>query len=146
MNKEWDLSPLYEGIHTQRFQQDLKTLRQTVADYNAFAAALPEDRAAGIRGALELQEKLYALAGPMFEYCSLRSAVNTSDGEALDSMSALQKLLSEAEYMSDIIELMRSTYPNTIKKGRSSIWASIILSEKQLLIAIQQINNTNRKI
>ena len=96
MNKEWDLSPLYEGIHTQRFQQDLKTLRQTVADYNAFAAALPEDRAAGIRGALELQEKLYALAGPMFEYCSLRSAVNTSDGEALDSMSALQKLLSDS--------------------------------------------------
>ncbi|MBR4194492.1 MAG: M3 family oligoendopeptidase [Oscillospiraceae bacterium] len=95
MNKEWDLSPLYTGIDTEEFQNDLLALRETVAAYNAFAAALPEDRAAGIRGALELQEKLWQLAAPMFEYASLRSAVNTSDGEALDTLSRLQKLLSD---------------------------------------------------
>ncbi|MBR6120124.1 MAG: M3 family oligoendopeptidase [Oscillospiraceae bacterium] len=95
MNKEWDLSPLYTGIDTEKFQNDLRAAAETVAEYNAFAAALPEDRAAGIRRALELQEKLYSLAGPMFEYCSLRSAVNTSDSEALDTMSRLQKLFSD---------------------------------------------------
>ena len=96
MNKEWDLSPLYTGIDTEKFQKDLKAAADTVAEYNAFAAALPEDRAAGLRRGLELQEKLYSLAGPMFEYCSLRSAVNTSDGEALDTMSRLQKLFSDS--------------------------------------------------
>ena len=95
MNKEWDLSPLYAGIDTEKFQNDLKVATELVAAYNDFAAALPEDRAVGIRRALELQEKLYSLAGPMFEYCSLRSAVNTSDGEALDAMSRLQKLFSD---------------------------------------------------
>ena len=95
MNKEWDLSPLYEGIDTEKFQNDLKAAAKTVAEYNAFAAELPEDRAVGLRRGLELQEKLNSLAVPMFEYCSLRSSVNTSDGEALDTISRLQKLFSD---------------------------------------------------
>lgn len=96
MNKEWDLSPLYEGIDTAKFQDDLNALSKTVADYNAFAAALPdENRGEIIRQALELQEKLTRLAWPMLGYVSLRSSVNTSDSEALDMMSRLQKLLSD---------------------------------------------------
>ena len=95
MNKEWDLSPLYEGFDTEKFQNDLKTLTETVETVNSFAAALPADRAVGIRKGLELQEKLNELAAPMFEYASLRSAVNTSDGEALDTLSRLEKLMSD---------------------------------------------------
>ncbi|MBQ1372473.1 MAG: peptidase M3, partial [Oscillospiraceae bacterium] len=95
MNKEWDLSPLYAGIDSAKYQEDLKTLTQAVADYNAFAAAMPEDRGAAIHRALELQERLTELVRPMFEYASLRSSVNTSDSEALDTLSCLQKLMSE---------------------------------------------------
>ena len=95
MNKEWDLSPLYDGIDTEKFQNDFRALTETVAACNAFAANMPEDRGAAIRGALELQEKMWSLAAPMFEYASLRSAVNTSDSEALDTLSRLQKLLSD---------------------------------------------------
>ena len=96
MNKEWDLTPLYPGIDSEKFQNDLKALTETVAVYNAFAADLPEaDRGAVIRRGLELQERLMTLAGPMFEYASLRSSVNTADGEALDTLSRLQKLLSD---------------------------------------------------
>ena len=95
MYREWDLTPLYQGIDTEQFQSDLKALTETVADYNAFAADLPEDRGAAIHGALERQERLMALAVPMFDYASLRSAVNTADNEALDTLSRLQKLLSD---------------------------------------------------
>ena len=95
MNKEWDLTPLYTGIDTAKFQDDLKALTQTVAEYNSFAAALPADRGAAIHRALELQEQLAALAAPMFVYASLRSSVNTSDSEALDTLSRLQKLMSD---------------------------------------------------
>ena len=89
MNKEWDLSPLYEGFDTEKYQNDRKVLTETAAAYNAFAADLPADRAAGIRRGLELQEKLNSLAAPLFEYASLRSAVNTSDSEALDAFLRL---------------------------------------------------------
>ena len=79
MNKEWDLTPLYEGIGSEKFQNDLKALTEAVAAYNAFAADLSEtDRGGVIRGGLELQERLMTLAGPMFEYASLRSSVSFS--------------------------------------------------------------------
>ena len=96
MNKEWDLTPLYEGIDSEKYQRDLQALKETAAAYNAFAAALPEDRAAGIRRALELQEKLSGLAMPLFLYAGLRSATNTSDSEALDAESALRRLMSDS--------------------------------------------------
>lgn len=95
MNKEWDLTPLYEGIDSKKFQNDLNALKRNVADYNAFAAALPADRAAGIRRALELQETTAKLAMPLFEYAGLRTAVNTADEEAVNAEAMLQKLMSD---------------------------------------------------
>ena len=95
MNKEWDLSPLYEGFDTDKFQNDLKALRETAAAYNAFAAALPADRAAGIAEGLRLQERIAELVMPLFEYAGLRSATNTSDEEAVNAQAGLQKLMSD---------------------------------------------------
>lgn len=96
MNKEWDLSPLYEGFETEKFRKDLETLKQTAAVYNAFAAALPEDHAVGIHRALELQENLVRLAVPMFEYAGLRCTTNTSDEEAVNTEAMLRKLMSDS--------------------------------------------------
>lgn len=96
MNKEWDLSPLYEGIETEKFQNDLKALTEKVEALNAFAAKLPEqDRGAVLHRALELQEQVSTLVMPLFDYAGLRSAVNTSDEEAVNAEAKLQKLLSE---------------------------------------------------
>ena len=95
MNKEWDLSPLYEGFNTEKFQNDRQALIETAAAYNAFAAALPADRAAGIPEGLRLQEKIAGLAMPLFEYAGLRSAVNTSDEEAVNAQAGLEKLMSD---------------------------------------------------
>ena len=97
MNKEWDLSPLYEGIETEKFQNDMKALTEKVAELNAFAAKLPEEnRGAVLRRALELQEQITDLVMPLFNYAGLRSAVNTSDEEAVNAEAKLQKLLSES--------------------------------------------------
>ena len=95
MNKEWDLSPLYEGFDTEKYQNDRKVLTETAAAYNAFAADLPADRAAGIAEGLRLQEKIASLAMPLFEYAGLRSAVNTSDEAAVNAQAGLQKLMSD---------------------------------------------------
>lgn len=96
MNKEWDLTPLYEGIETEKFQNDLKALSEKVEAVNAFAAKLPEEnRGAVLHQALELQEQIMTLVMPLFEYAGLRSAVNTSDEEAVNAEAKLQKLMSE---------------------------------------------------
>ena len=96
MNKEWDLSPLYEGIETEKYRNDLKALRENVEALNSFAAELPEEnRGSVIRRALELQERITTLAMPLFEYAGLRSSVNTADEEAVNAQATLQKLMSE---------------------------------------------------
>ena len=96
MNKEWDLTPLYEGFDTDKFRGDLAKLEGLTAEFNAFAANLPaEDRGAVIRKALELQEGIAELAMPLFEYSGLRGTVNTSDEEAVNNQARLQKLLSD---------------------------------------------------
>ena len=96
MNKEWDLTPLYAGIDTEKFQNDMNALSEKVAAVNAFAAKLPEEnRGAVLHQALELQEQIVTLAMPLFEYAGLRSSTNTSDEEAVNAEAKLQKLMSE---------------------------------------------------
>lgn len=96
MNKEWDLTPLYEGIDTEKFQNDMKALAEKSAAFNAFAAKLLEtDRSAVLHRALELQEEIMGLALPLFEYAGLRSSVNTADQEAVNAQAKLQKLMSD---------------------------------------------------
>ena len=96
MNKEWDLSPLYEGIQTEKYQNDLTALFEKVDALNAFTSQLPEeDRGTVLHQALERMEQIMQLAMPMFEYASLRSSTNTSDEEAVNAEAKLQKLMSE---------------------------------------------------
>ena len=96
MNKEWDLTPLYEGIDTEKFQNDMKALAEKSGAFNAFAAKLPEtERSAVLHRALELQEEIMGLALPLFEYAGLRSSVNTADQEAVNAQAKLQKLMSD---------------------------------------------------
>jgi len=96
VNKEWDLTPLYAGIDTEKFQNDMNALSEKVAAVNAFAAKLPEEnRGAVLHQALELQEQIVTLAMPLFEYAGLRSSTNTSDEEAVNAEAKLQKLMSE---------------------------------------------------
>ncbi len=96
MNKEWDLSPLYQGIDDEKFQADLARSRELVTQLNDFAAHLPqEDRGAVLHRALELQEALEQTIAPLLHYTGLRSAVNTGDEEAINAEAGLMKLLSD---------------------------------------------------
>ena len=105
MNKEWDLSPLYRGIDSPEYRADFAALENLAAQFNAFAAHLPEeDRGAVLHEALALQEQLEQKIGPLFEYAGLRSSVNTSDEAAINAMAKLQKLLSDSSAASAALE------------------------------------------
>lgn len=105
MNKEWDLSPLYRGIDSPEYRADFAALENLAAQFNAFAAHLPEeDRGAVLHEALALQEQLEQKIGPLFEYAGLRSSVNTSDEAAINAIAKLQKLLSDSSAASAALE------------------------------------------
>ncbi len=105
MNKEWDLSSLYRGIDSPEYRADFAALENLAAQFNAFAAHLPEeDRGAVLHEALALQEQLEQKIGPLFEYAGLRSSVNTSDEAAINAMAKLQKLLSDSSAASAALE------------------------------------------
>ena len=105
MNKEWDLSPLYRGIDSPEYRADFAALENLAAQFNAFAAHLPEeDSGAVLHEALALQEQLEQKIGPLFEYAGLRSSVNTSDEAAINAMAKLQKLLSDSSAASAALE------------------------------------------
>lgn len=96
MNKEWDLSPMYQGFDDPKYQKDFDKLAQLVADYNAFAADLDaSDRGKTIHRAIELQEQLVLLGMPLMEYASLRYSVNTADGEAIEAATRAENLFAD---------------------------------------------------
>lgn len=106
MNKEWDLSPLYQGFDDPQFAADFKALEAAVADFNAQAAALSKDgktEAAQLAAILRAEERVSDLGCRLLFYSNLRSTVNTSDNEAVDAMSKGQKILSDCSGASAVL-------------------------------------------
>ncbi len=98
MNREWDLSPLYKGFDDPQFTADMAALTQEVVKFGGLAAALKKDgatEAAQLAAALRSQEQIQSLGFRIYAYAELRSAVNTSDNEAIDAMSRVQKVFSD---------------------------------------------------
>ena len=83
MNSEWSLDVLYTGYDSPEFQADLKAADEAVGEVNAFAGKLGElPVLEALRGAIDLQEKTDGIFFRLFEYCGLKSSVNTKDPEA----------------------------------------------------------------
>ena len=96
MNREWDLSLLYQGMGDPKLKEDDAALRRSVDEYIAFTETMDEaDRGATIKRALQLQERIAELCTPLLDYASLRYSVNTADGEAIDMADRVEKLLSD---------------------------------------------------
>lgn len=98
MNREWDLSPLYKGFDDPQFAADMAALTQEVAKFGGLASALKKDgatEAAQLAAALCSQERIQSLGFRIYAYAELRSAVNTSDNEAVDAMGSVQKVFSD---------------------------------------------------
>ena len=96
MNKEWDLSPLYQGLDDAQFAADSAAFAENVAAFNAFTAKLPaEDRGAVLHRALTLLEAVYEKGVRLMDYVSLLRAVNTSDAAATAAAQKLEKLFAD---------------------------------------------------
>ena len=95
MNEVWNLDPIYLGFDDPAFETDLAALRQTVTEYNTFAAGLadllPVD---GLKQGIAWEEKITDLAYKLMGFASLRQSTNTRDTEAGSRMGQIMQMLS----------------------------------------------------
>ena len=83
MNSEWSLDVLYKGYDTPEFQADMKAADAVVEEVNSYAANLKGgEPKKTLLEMLGLYEKSDGIFFKLFEFCALKSSVNTKDADA----------------------------------------------------------------
>ena len=137
MNEVWNLDPIYPGFDAPEFQKDLKGLKDTVAAYTAWVKTLDTlDPLEGLKTGTDYLERLFAYGNKLVEYCMLRQAANTLDGEASSGASQVMGLLSTmagpkaifkdwAAKLPDLMELVAS---DEVLKEYTFLYSNILSS------------------
>ena len=95
MNEFWNLDPIYKGFDDPAFEADMAALRQTVADYNAFAGGISQLTALeGLKAGIAWEERITDLVMKLANYASLRQSTNTRDTEAGSRLGQIMQLIS----------------------------------------------------
>ena len=135
MNEVWNLDPIYEGFNDPAFEEDIKALRETVAEYAAFAGGLggvaPVE---GLRRGIALEERLAQLVNKLAEFASLRQAANTRDPEAGSQMGRIMALYSDAA-----APIAVSDYVNPLPAGLMLTGIVVSVSVTAVMLALTAI-------
>ncbi len=142
MNKQWDLTILYNGFDDPKFASDMAEFDKKIADVIAFAegasALAPTEL---LLKHIELESGVSSLAEKLFIYANLRYSANTADTEAASTMgvlmgklsaiaapsAAVNKAIAKIENIEEIIE------QNEILKEHSYRILTIVKNSKHLL-------------
>ena len=142
MNKQWDLTILYNGFDDPKFASDMAEFDKKIADVIAFAegasALAPTEL---LLKRIELESGVSSLAEKLFIYANLRYSANTADTEAASTMgvlmgklsaiaapsAAVNKAIAKIENIEEIIE------QNEILKEHSYRILTIVKNSKHLL-------------
>ena len=137
MNEVWNLDPIYPGFDAPEFRKDLEELKNTVAAYTAWVKTLDTlDPLEGLKTGTDYLERLFAYGNKLVEYCMLRQAANTLDGEASSGASQVMGLLSTmagpkaifkdwAAKLPDLMELVAS---DEVLKEYTFLYSNILSS------------------
>lgn len=96
MNTEWSLDILYKGYHDKKYIEDKEELDNLTKEVAAFCDTLlgtMEEEEALIK-AIEYLERYQVLGSKLSYYVTLRQSVNTSDGQTMNEMNAIEKQIS----------------------------------------------------
>ncbi len=142
MNKQWDLTILYNGFDTPEFTADMAAFDEAIAEVLSFGESLsdyaPE---ALLLKHIELETRISSLAEKLFIYSNLCYSANTADTEAASTMgvlmgklsataapsAAINKAISKIDNIESIIE------NNEILKEHSYRILTIVKNSKHLL-------------
>lgn len=98
MNKQWDLTPLYQGFDDPQYAADVAAMEEEVKRYGALVRTLKQDgqtEAQQLAQVLRSEETLDTLGYRLYAYAALRNATNTSDSEAVTAQGTVQRILSD---------------------------------------------------
>lgn len=142
MNKQWDLSILYNGFDTPEFKADMAAFDAAIAEVIEFSSNLASVTAEELLlGYIERSTRLSSLAEKLIIYANLRYSANTADTEAASTMgvlmgklsataassAAVNKAIAKIENIEQIIE------KNEILKEHSYLLLNIVKNSKHLL-------------
>ena len=114
-NGQWDLERIYHGFDDPAFEADVAQLKSLAEGFAALAAELATmEPIEGLRRGIALQEQLQALSA-VFEYPSLRQAVNTRDNEATSQMGRVMALYSALAAPSAAFQAWACKIPNLME-------------------------------
>ena len=142
MNEVWNLDPIYQGFEDPSFEADLAAMKEQVAAFADFAAALADtDPAAGLSGGIAQQEKIQQLAMKLAGYASLRQAADTRNPEAGSHMGRIMAVLAGLaapmaafeSWASKLPDLMELVAADEILKQYEFLFAHMADSSRYLL-------------
>ncbi len=142
MNERWNLDVIYSGFTDPAFEQDLATLKEKIAAFQALIKTLPEaDPLKSLRSGMELQEQISLVGGKLAEYASLRQAADARDSEAGSQIGRVMAVLStmagsEAafkEWASKLPDLMELVEKDEVLAQYRFLFANMKKSSKYLL-------------
>ena len=120
MNEVWNLDPIYKGFGDPAFEADLNTLKENVAAFTAFAAALEEtDPTEGLKKGIAMEETIQSLASKLGEYAMLRQSADTRNPEAGSQMGRVMAVLSGVAAPMAAFESWASKLPDLMERVRS---------------------------
>ena len=142
MNKQWDLSILYNGFDDPKMAEDIQSFDAAIAEAIGLAGQLdvfsPEEL---LLKHIEIETRLSSLAEKLFIFANLRYSANTADTEAASMMgvlmgklsavaapgAAVNKAIAKIENIEDVIE------GNEILREHSYRILNIVKDSKHLL-------------
>ena len=142
MNERWNLDVIYSGFTDPAFEQDLATLKEKIAAFQALIKTLPEvDPLNSLRSGIELQEQISLVGGKLAEYASLRQSADARDSEAGSQIGRVMAVLStiagsEAafkEWASKLPDLMELVEKDEVLAQYRFLFANMKKSSKYLL-------------
>ena len=142
MNKQWDLSILYNGFDDPKISEDMAAFDKAISEIINFSGILstfaPEEL---LLRHIELETEITSLAEKLFIYANLRYSANTADSEAASMMgvlmgkisataapsAAINKAIANIDNIESVIE------NNEILKAHSYHILTIVKNSKHLL-------------
>ena len=145
MNEVWNLDPIYKGFDDPAFEADLTALKEHVAAFTAFSAALEQtDPAEGLKQGIAMEETIQSTASKLGEYAMLRQSADTRNPEAGSQMGRVMAVLSGVaapmaafeNWASKLPDLMELVMADESLKDYEFLFANMAASSRYLLPGI----------